>query len=241
MNTLVASTGGSVRPACGQAWRTRLVEQVALDHLAPETPPVTLSSFIGVRYARSALVAFVVGTGGLCTPSYVTTRDEMGYRLREFSYPVARSAGASKSLEPRSAAENLARVREVFKPSVTELASLFGVSRQTIYNWQSGQPIAIQNEDRLEQLARAADLFQAEGFAERSSVLRRRLPGGKTLFEAVRDGEGAEAAATRLVDLVKAELNQRTKLSERLAARARRPIDSAEIGAPHVDSGMGDA
>lgn len=233
----VATAGIARAQAEGEWLRAKYLAQSAFSD-PDRTPPgkASDSKFIW-SYGVGAVFAFVVGTGGVFTADYVAERDDRGYRLQDFVFGAAssRSIPAESMPHIRSSVENLARVREVFKPSVTELASLFAVSRQAIYNWQAGQPIAEQNAVRLEQLVRAADLLDSEGLADTFSVLRRKLPGGATFFEAVRGGAPAETAASALIALAKRELAQSQALSTRLANRARRPVGLGEVGAPHLD------
>src|SRR4051812_43049267 len=98
------------------------------------------------RWAKPTHVvaALLVGTGGVATPGYVAERGDRGYRLPGIEYSNLR--GHFQKVAARTAAQNLSRVREIFAPSVTELAALFGVSRQAIYNWQAGQPITDENK-----------------------------------------------------------------------------------------------
>ena len=195
---------------------------------------LTASMFVA-RQGTAAIAAFLVGTGGLVTASYIAERDHRGYRFGEFAYQVRQSPGRSAQLDVRSPAQNLARVRAIFEPSITDLASLFGVSRQTIYNWQAGQTISQQNEHRLEHLARAADIIAEHGLAQKLSVLRRTISGGKSFFELVRDGSNPEATARVLVSTIQRELDQRRRLDARLANRTGKRVDVDDIGAPHLD------
>jgi transcriptional regulator with XRE-family HTH domain len=221
-------------PGYGGDWR-KMLRKTAHNEVA-ETQQIGSSHSKFVHACNlGAVVALTVGTGGLFTPEYVSERDARGYRLQDFRYVAAFSATHRSKPQVRDPVANLARVREVFKPSVTELASLFGVSRQAIYNWQAGHPIAESNQDRLEQLAKASDRLEAEGFADKSSVLRRKLPGGATLFELVQAGESADTAVTTLITLINSELQQRQALSARLANRVRKPLDAVDIGSPYVN------
>ncbi len=231
---IVADAG--VHPSLkGLLIRAHWVEQAAHEEPAlAGSKDATASRFVWRRRV-GAVVACLVGTGGLLTPDYVAARDERGYRLQDFGYPSLGAPKDKAKLRTRTAAETLVRVREVFKPTVTELASWLGVSRQAIYNWQAGQPITEQNDARLEQLAHAADLLEEEGLANNASVMRRKLPGGQTLFESVRGGHPADVAASALVAMVKRELAQRQAVTGRLTNRTRKPIDAGDIGAPHFD------
>ncbi len=88
----------------------------------------------------------------------------------------------------RKTAENLARIREILKPTITELAQLFGVSRQAVYDWQAGKPTAAENAAKLDDLAKAADALALSGIEGSSQLLRRKIAGGKSLLDVVREG-----------------------------------------------------
>lgn len=231
---MVANTGMRP-PAEGMLMRAHRLEQMVRDESVEAEPREGPASRLAWSHRVGAVVAFLVGTGGVLTPDYVAARDARGYRLQEFRYSAAGASRENAKTRVRNSAENLRRVREVFKPTVTELASLLGVSRQAIYNWQAGQPVAEQNDARLVQLASAADLLEDEELADNPSVMRRKLPGGKTLFESVRAGDAADAAAASLVEMVKREQAQRQSVATRLANRTRKAVDAGDIGAPHFD------
>jgi predicted transcriptional regulator len=59
------------------------------------------------------------------------------------------------------------------KPTVTDVANVLGVSRQALYDWQSGKPVALENASRLSDLAGAADVFAVEGLTGSSETLHR--------------------------------------------------------------------
>jgi transcriptional regulator with XRE-family HTH domain len=214
--------------------RTKMLEQTTRSGYGMPTPVINTSKFIWSQKV-TAVLALMVGTGGLLTADFVSARNEQGYRLQAFGYPAYPPAPRNTQPCIRNSVENLNRARAVIKPTVTELASLFSVSRQAIYNWQSGNSITPENETRLEQFARAADIFDAAGFGQQPSILRRKLPGGSTFFDRVRAGEPAEVVAQVLVTFVSHELAQRQALTARLRNRTRTPIDVREIGAPHYD------
>lgn len=214
--------------------RAKVLEQFA-DEAKSQLSMPPASNVSASRFVRGGLVAaFVVGTGGLMTADFVTARNDRGYRLQEFSFRGEEFKAASRQLI-RSSIENLARVRSVFRPTTTELASLLGVSRQAIYNWQAGQPVAIHNDARLEELASSADLLIASGIAGIARPLARKLPGGRTVLDAIREGLAPGDAVRRLMSMLEREVRQRETLSQRLAGRTRKPVDTNEIGAPHLD------
>lgn len=189
--------------------------------------PVVLSLL-----ASLPIVGFQVGTGGATTIDYLRTRGSRGYALVACS-PSRESSAASFASNPT---DNLDYIRTVLRPSVTDLARALGVSRQAIYDWQAGRPIAAENAARLQDIAYAADLFAREGLQATAHVMRRPIADGKNLFDIVRDGGSAEAAARTLIDIVRRELKQRDNLKSRLATRARPTReDFQDLGAPMLD------
>jgi transcriptional regulator with XRE-family HTH domain len=116
---------------------------------------------------------------------------------------------------------------------MTELARVLNVSRQAIYDWQSGASITAENAAKLADLARAADVFAAEGLTTTHQILRRQFA-GRSFFDKVRDGESAEDAAQLLLKIVRLELEQRQALADRLRGRARPAISPDDIGTPHM-------
>lgn len=226
------------RSAIGEAFvRAKVLESLAkntrIQPLSHPAPDIRAS-----RVIRSSLVAaFVVGTGGLLTADYVTARNDRGYRLLDFSFRGQELGSASRKMI-RSPIENLARVRSIFRPTTTELALLLGVSRQAIYNWQSGQPIALQNIVRLEELANSADLLIASGIAAIARPLTRKLPGGKSVFDSICEGSAPDEAVKQLMAMMEREVRQREAISNRLAGRAQKPVIIDNMGAPYLDESV---
>src|SRR5208337_3241364 len=150
-------------------------------------------------------IALQVGTGGAQTAEYYRQRGPKGYAFADYCVgPAANDAANS-----RTPAEDLSHIRAVLKTAVTDLAQALRVSRQAIYDWQSGKPIAGENAARLADLARAADVFAAEGLAASAQFLRRPVASGKRLFDIAREGGSAEDAARNLIQMVRRELRQR--------------------------------
>ena len=172
-------------------------------------------------------IALQVGTGGAQTAEYYKQRGPRGYAFAAYDPPPAIEEPAST----RTPSEDLSHIRAVLRPTITDLARALGVSRQAIYDWQSGKQIAAENAARLADLARAADVFAAEGLTASAQLLQRPIVSGKRLFDIAREGGSAEEAARKLIQMVRRELRQRQMLAERLANRKRpaAPSDSYEI------------
>ncbi len=189
----------------------------------------------GTAGAAAAVIvaAFLAGTGGVTGPSYFNRRQDRGY-----AFAQVRPSSESLLRHLRSPEGNLAQIRAVFKPSISDLAGIFGVSRQSVYNWIAGEKPSNQSVEKLNDLARAADLFLADGVAGSSYLFRRKLENGKTLMETVREGGSAQDVARSLLQIARKESSQRETLQRRLANRTT-VYDPSEIGSPMLNEDLG--
>lgn len=133
----------------------------------------------------------------------------------------------------RTSADDVRRVLEIMKPSVKDLASLFEVSRQTIYNWMNGDEPKAEQAERLSALATVADIVAAENVSDRSRLLKRAGTGGSSLWDVVKEGGDIIEFARQLVHLAHVERGKMQKLNERFAHR-RRGDDGGEL-TPRLD------
>jgi transcriptional regulator with XRE-family HTH domain len=177
--------------------------------------------------ASAVVFACLAGTGGATTPEYLQQRGERGY-------PFAQIPVAPVNADTRQPIDNLAQIRAVFKPSMSDLAGLVGVSRQAVYNWLDGERPSRESADRLEDLAKAADLVAGYGLAT-PYVLRRKIRDGKNLMDIVRSGGSAQDAARSLVRIAEQEAKQRNLLKSRLAGRQLSKLETFELGIPMLD------
>ncbi|BCG27935.1 hypothetical protein TUM18999_61260 [Pseudomonas tohonis] len=205
--------------------------------VTPQHDAASAISTAFVRYGSAALMLLVVGTGGALTSENLSAaiRESRSFRVSELNHNgVIPGAVAPEVAAP---SEELAFVREALKPSVTELAQFFGVSRQAIYNWQAGERLADHNLQLLTELANAARLLQEHGLAGSSSAIKRKLPGGKTMLEHLKSGEEGRHAAEILISMLAREATERARLSERLKGRDV-PVSLGDMGASTGDKSV---
>lgn len=134
----------------------------------------------------------------------------------------------------RTPAEDLVRIREVLKPAVSDLATTFGVSRQSVYNWLNGDPVADENAAKLQDLAQAADVLDHEGIEVNAALLKRKFANGRTLLQVAQAGESARDAALQLVHIHKREAAQRERMATRFANRPKTQT-SADFDLPSAN------
>lgn len=185
-------------------------------------------------FAALSFAYCVIGTMGVLTPDILAQRNVTSNWGLQYKHPVRAATGAQEAavaLQPTSA-DDLARIRHVLRPTVLELANLFGVSRQAVYDWQSGAQPCEQTGARLADLARAADVFATAGVEVNTQTLRRKVAGGETLLDAVLKGGSAVKLAVSLVGTLQRETSQRERMAQQRGGRKRDPVNSSDYGAP---------
>lgn len=144
----------------------------------------------------------------------------------------ARAAAADA---PASASvRDIAHIRDVMKTSVSELARVFGLSRQAVHEWIKGGTLSPRNAQRLSELARAADVFAESRIEVTPPVLRRKIGGGHSLLESVKEDGKVVEQARKLVDTLSRESQHRQRLAARLAGRQKPALSPDDFGAPHL-------
>lgn len=179
--------------------------------------------------ATLAAFACLVGTGGEKSPEYYMQREERGYPFSEID--------AQKPLRGSTATptfvQSLEFVKGSLSASVSGLAFIFGVSRQTIYDWQNGAKPSAVFEAKLLDLVAAANVFISAEISMPGQLLKRPIREGKSLLDICHEGGGAAEAARELVSRMKKDQSQQLELTNRLAKRVSNAVD-ADFGAPSL-------
>jgi transcriptional regulator with XRE-family HTH domain len=175
-----------------------------------------------VAAAGAALTS--IGTGGELSLEHFKRSAHNTYQTTS----VAEVAGVQQT---RTSNENLLRIREVLKPAISDLATTFGVSRQSIYNWLNHGPIAEENAAKLQDLAQAIDVLVYEGVKINAALLKRKFANGRTLMQVAQSGDSARDAVLMLIQINKREAAQRERLNARFAKRVKTPA-SADFDLP---------
>ena len=171
--------------------------------------------------AAAGAVLSSIGTGGELSIE----------QLQRSTHQMQHMAPTVDVAPVRSPAEDLVRIREVLKPAVSDLATTFGVSRQSVYNWLNGEPVAEENAAKLQDLAQAADVLAHEGIAVNAALLKRKFANGRTLLQVAQAGESARDSAMKLVHIHRRETTQRERMAARFANRGK-TAPSADFDLP---------
>lgn len=179
------------------------------------------------KVIATAVLAFLVGTGGASSPEYIEKREERGYRYGSL-VPLTPSL---RSSTVDSFSQQISLLRAKLPVSVSTLAAIFGVSRQTIYDWQNGAIAAQQSQEMLRDILHAASLFADSDISVSGHLLKRPISNGQSLLDVCRSGASATNAARELIKIVLREREQQQVVSARLKWRNPQ-IDPSDFGSP---------
>lgn len=173
-----------------------------------------------------------VGTGGVEGIAFGMTRQ--GYR----SYVVlnVEVAAAPESYAPYT--DLMKEVKTGFGRTMSHLPAVFGVSRQTLYNWLKGEVPKEQHQGKLVQLAAAARIFIEVGFKPTPLALDRTVAKGKSFVELLGEGADGKDTAQRLVRIVKRGAAARENLDALLGDRTKSSLDVSDMGRPSLNENV---
>ncbi len=155
------------------------------------------------RAARTAaiVIAFFLGTGSVqAAPgaeglnSYFKPKHEAKFTVAEKGHQKA------VSFDFRGANDHLDNVKSVLNLPVSEMASLFGVTRQSIYKWMGNQ--STPDEDKIAKIAelsQLADLFKEADVSRPLDMVKMKAFKGKSVLDLFKSGEPYMHLASVLV------------------------------------------
>ena len=135
-------------------------------------------------------------------------------------------------------ADLMKNIQSAFGRTMSQLPAVFGVSRQTLYNWLDGELPRDKHKDKIIQLAAAANVFAASGFKPTSLALERTVMQGKSFIALIGEGADGKEMAERLVQIEKRAADSRSKLNALIGEKTvERPHFSA-VGRPSLNENI---
>jgi hypothetical protein len=181
------------------------------------TGPAPLPSFGGA------------GTGGFEGIHFVTSRP--GYKM----YPLVMKENAVPIAQYAPYKDLMEEVRAGFGRTMSYLPAIFGVSRQTLYNWLAGEIPKEHHQKNLVQLAAAARVFASSNFKPTVQILERTVSEGKSFVTLMIDGADGKKTAERLVRVVNRGAASRAKLDVLMGDRVAPSLGVSDMGSPSLD------
>ena len=167
-----------------------------------------------------------VGTGGLALEAFL--KDFHGYAPVEVVQTIP-------PVEEQPYAKLMAEVRIGFGRTLSRLTEVFGVSRQTLYNWLEGETPREEHRKRLRQLANAAQVFVELQVRPTSPMLDRAVSEGKSLLQLIADGADGKESAKKLIRIHQRRQSSRAQLDELIGGRPKSKLEASDFGAEAFD------
>lgn len=156
--------------------------------------------------ARTAAVfiGLFIGTGSNAAP-LIAERTSQYTKSKEASAQVATKNSQAQVVDLRSPSQHLENIRSVFSFPISEVASVFGVTRQSIYKWLGGTSAPeVENLSRISELSHLADRFAAEGVTRPGDVMRMKAFGGRSILDMMKSGDSYADYIPVLIEEAKA-------------------------------------
>ena len=157
------------------------------------------------------------GTGGMARAVYFLTKQ--GYSTFEVVLPL-------ENKDHQAFAQLMQVIKQGFDRTFSHLPSVFGVSRQTLYNWAAGETPKEAHQAKLTQLAAAAEVFLADGFKPTGTSLNRTIRGGKNFLELIALGTDGAVAAHQLIRIQQRGTVSKAQLNAVLGDRKAKLIEA---------------
>lgn len=139
------------------------------------------------------LLVLTAGTGGILTAQSTAELNRWVHNPRIHIEP-----SKAKQVDMRSPAEHVANIRDVFAVNMSDLASVLGVTRPTVYAWLAGQEPKGEAVIRIQQLSRAADKFNQANIIRLDKLVHRPILNGRSLLDILKTDEDPIAALPTL-------------------------------------------
>ena len=115
----------------------------------------------------------------------------------------------ANQVDTRSPAENVANIRDVFAINMSDLASVLGVTRPTVYAWLAGQEPKGEAVIRIQKLSRAADQFNRANIVRLDKLVHRPILNGRSLLDILKTDEDPVADLATLKAIADKEAQTR--------------------------------
>ena len=157
-----------------------------------------------------------------------------GYVVVQLETPKRQSTAADNAYSGA-----MSDIRQGFGRTFSRLPEVFGVSRQTLYNWLGGEMPNVRHHARILQLAEAARAFSEASFKPDATSLMRTLARGKSFLELMSVSADGRDTALKLIALTQRSRAARANIDAALAGVEPSNTVRMTIGAPALSEDPG--
>ncbi len=200
--------------------------------IAPQTRAASTGSCFSsscLAIAALQLILATAPTGVASTLEYARASQ----RLSQLPYyDLDLAAPRTAEVKLRSQVRSLQRRLSL---SISDLATILGVSRQAVYKWFAGGPISNLNRGKLDDLFLASEVLSPWTNAGTQTLSTRKDREGLTLIESVKQGRSVRTWAEEVGALLAVEREQRDVVAALIAPSQKGPPRLRELGKPALD------
>jgi len=190
-----------------------------------------------VRTAAIVIGFFLVGTGSINAAPSAERLNAYFKPKMESKFTVAeQNQLKAVAFDWRGPGAHLDNIKSVLNLPVSEMALIFGVTRQSIYKWTGNQ--ASPEEDKvakISELSQLADLFNEGGISRPLDMLKMKAFQGKSILDLAKSGEPYMHLASVLVKESKVVDNAYAKSALPQLKNARTDSWKSSISIPFSD------
>jgi transcriptional regulator with XRE-family HTH domain len=121
-------------------------------------------------------------------------------------------------------------IQKGFGRTFSSLPAIFGVSRQTLYNWRNGESPKQPHQSKLIQLAKASHIFSDAGFKPDPLSLDRVITQGKSFIELMSEGANGVETAQKLIRIIHRRNDSMRKLDDAIGDTPIPNLSIADMG-----------
>lgn len=169
-----------------------------------------------------------IGTGGLGSATFHLSRQ--GYHSVEVRVSSAKHPIIATPYAPF--VELMQEIKSGFGRTMSYLPGVFGVSRQTLYNWQAGEIPKEHHHPKIQQLAAAAHAFKEAGFKPTPTNLEQTVAQRRSLLWLIGNGADGYETAKKLINIVQRGTASQAKLDAIMAGRKPIKLEVSDMGTP---------
>jgi transcriptional regulator with XRE-family HTH domain len=192
--------------------------------------------------AATLFGALIAGTGG----NYSQNNMELvstWTNVPAIAISVTSAANRKSYLQNISIPEAIRQIREKLGLKMSEIADIFGVSRQAVYLWLDGKNLKPEYIQRIWDISRIAVQLQTVGIERPEHFIHRPVSAdGLTLYQLLSRGENVDIALSFLEEQSVAErrIRDRASIESQSARASRRNVSSVmELSSPILDESNG--
>lgn len=164
------------------------------------------------------LLVCAAGTGGVFTTHSTEVLSQWVYYPR-----IHVETSSAKQVDVRSPANLVVNIREVLGINMSDLASVLGVTRPTVYAWLEGQEPKIESVKHIQRLSHIADEINRADIVRLDKLVHRPILEGRSLLDILKSDEDPVKALTILKAL--ADKEDRTRRESKGSGKNLRSLN----------------